>query len=94
MGLCLVNLVLQVLRFRHEDFAFQHVPQRDEDTVQIKRFLNEIVSSFLQRLHGRLDRAVSRDHDDGRLNPLLCQHIENIQPVHLGHLDIAKDGTE
>ena len=90
----LVGLLLQDLGGFHECLPLQHVPECDQHTVQVQRLLDEVVRALLQRGHGRVDRAVSGNHDHRRLHALFRQHVEHVEAIHLGHFDVAKDAVE
>ena len=78
----------------HERLTLQHVPECDQHPVQVQRLLDEVVRALLQRGHGRVDRAVPRNHDHRRLHALFRQHVEHVEAIHLGHFDVAKDAVE
>ena len=91
VGLRGVDLLGQHLGGLHQHLALQDVSEGHEDAVQVERLLDEVVRALLQGVHGRFDRAVSGNHDDGRSDLLFGQHVQHIEAVHLGHFDVAEN---
>src|SRR4029077_2259714 len=50
----------------------QRLSHDHSNMVKVKRLANKIKRTFLHRLHGPLDRAVSRDHDNRRVASALA----------------------
>ncbi len=67
------------------------VSDHEQDPVGIDRFLDEVERAEPRRLDGRLDRAVSRNDDDGELRLGLVEAREHLHPVHPRHLDVEEN---
>ena len=77
--------------FAREVDVLERVAQREQDAVGVERLLEEVVGAELRRLHGRLDRAVSRDHDHLGAGIELAQLPQRLDPVHALHLHVQED---
>ncbi len=66
------------------------VSHGQEDALAIQRLLDEVERAAAGRLHGRVDRAVPRDHDDQGLGLRLPDLLEDLQAVLARHLDVQE----
>jgi hypothetical protein len=66
------------------------VAEADEHTVARERLLDEIERAFLRRFDGGADRAVAGDDDHRQRIVHGAQSIEDLEPVHAGHLHIEQ----
>ena len=66
--------------------------ERDQDTVQVERLLDEIISAHLDAFDGRVDVAVAGNHDDRRFAVGFNQRVKYFVAIHHGHFDIAENG--
>ena len=57
----------------------------------IERLLDEVKDALAHRLHGRVDGALSRDDDHGRIRRFLAQRAGERQAVELRHHQVADD---
>src|SRR3989442_4564465 len=87
------DLVAQADVFLAKALAFDGVAQGGEDALGLEGFLQEIVGAFVNRLDGGRNVAVSRNHQDRGVGVLRAYGLERLQPVHLRHLDVEKDGV-
>ena len=83
------------LRFQGADLALQgdvgqRVADGEQHAVGVERLLEEVVGAELGGLDRRLDRAVTRDHDDDRVRVLLAQLLQHLEPVESRHLDVEQ----
>ncbi len=70
--------------------AVEGVADGDEQAVEVGRLLDEVERPAPRRLDGGLDGAVAGDHDDRRLRHLVGGDAEDVETVHLGHLDVEE----
>jgi hypothetical protein len=73
-----------------EALLAERVPRGDQDALAVGRLLDEVEGAQLHRLHRRLHRAVAGEDNDGRRAVLLLQLLQDLEPVHLGHLDVEE----
>src|SRR5690348_12383194 len=69
----------------------ERVPERDENTIGVERFLENVVGAELRRLDGGLDRSVAADHHDDRAWIALLDLAQGLEAVDAGHLDVKED---
>ena len=84
-----LRLEAHVLAFQIQ--VLQRVAQREQDAVGVERLFQKIVRAELRRLHGRLNGAVTGDHDYLRVGIELAQLPQRFEPIHPLHLHIQKD---
>ena len=74
-----------------ETIPIERISRGEEDPLDRRGLLDEIVRSELHGLDGPFDRAVSGQHDRGHGEPALPHRGEQREAVHLGHLHVQKD---
>ena len=89
-----VGLFGQHLGGFNQSLTLKDVAQGDKHAVEVKRLLDEIVGALLQGLHRGLHRAVARNHDHGCGDVFLGQNVQDVEAIHLGHLDVTENGVE
>ena len=77
------------------DFLLQLLPlqgiaNREQNPFRLERFLDEIESTQLRRLHRRLNVSVSADDDDLRRRRELLEPTKHLESIHPRHLDVQK----
>jgi len=65
--------------------------ERGHEVVAVDRFLNEVVGAAAQCLDGEIALAVAGDHQRRRRRPELADLLQQREPVHPWHLDVADD---
>ena len=90
----LVELLPQPLVLGDEAVARQGVLERDQDPLALRRLLQEVHGSPPRRLHRRGDVAMPGDHQDRRGRFALGDPVEDLQPVHAGHLDVEENRVD
>ena len=66
----------------------------NEQTVEVKRFLEEIIRALLDAIDSRLDVSVTGDHHHRHIGAVavgLLESCEQLCTIHLRHLDVAVD---
>ena len=64
---------------------------REVQPIEIEGFAEEVVGALLHALHGRIQGAVTREHDDGNLGVEGVDPRKKLIPPHDGHLEIQQD---
>ena len=67
--------------------------ERGDEVVAVDRLLDEVVSAAAQRLHRELTLPVPGDHQCRRRRAELADLMQQREPVHARHLDVADDGV-
>ena len=73
-----------------EPRVLEGAADRDQDLLEGQRLLDEVVGAQPRRPHGRLDRAVARDHHHDRLGARPLDLGEGLEAVHPIHPDVEK----
>ena len=84
------DFLLEPHVFGDQHDVLQRVPQRQQNTIGIEGFFEEIVRAELGCFDGGLDRAMAGDHDDLRLWVQLPHALQRLQPVHSFHLHVEE----
>ena len=56
--------------------------------VDLERLGDVVVSAQLHRFHGGFHRGVAGDHDDGGERGQIAARFEDVEAVHVFHLDV------
>ena len=73
---------------------FNRIFYKDESLIEGERLLQKVVSAQLSSANGRLNRAVSGDHDDlGRIIEF-TDPLQGFQAVYAGEPDIQQNHVE
>src|SRR5690348_13408266 len=70
------------------------IAHQDHDLLERQRLLYKVESAKLRGTHGSLDRAVTRDHDDGWSARNRLKPAESFEPVNSGKPNVEKDDFE
>jgi hypothetical protein len=95
-----VELVALPELLAERDVLLAQVPQladtveEVDDLLVVERLQDVLEGARLHRLDGRLDRAVSGDDDDLGRGVLLLRVLQELHPVHPGHLDVRDEDVE
>ena len=82
---------LQAAVLLDEPLLPERVAGGDQDALALRGLLDEVPGPELHRLDRGLDRPVAgQDHHRGRGVPLL-EPLQDLEPVHLRHLDVEED---
>jgi len=84
------DLLLEQLVLFLEPDEVEGVVDKQDDLFQGDGLFDEVEGPELGRLHGRLDRAVARHHDDLDLGVLALDELEHLEAVHAGQPDIEQ----
>src|SRR5690606_32442035 len=66
----------------------------EQQPVGLERLLDEVVGTFPDRGHGRLDRPVPADHDDRDQRVLLLKNLQQVDPVMFAALEPHVENDE
>src|SRR6267143_1285238 len=84
----LPDFLLQADIFIDEHDVLQGIPQGQQDAIGVERLFEKVVGAQLRRLHGGLNRAMTRDHHDLGLRIELAETFQRLEAV---HVDVEKD---
>ena len=77
-----------------QPLALESVAQRHQKALGCERLDEEVVSAAAHRLDREVDRAVSGDDDHGDPGGLAAEPPQQVEPVHVGQVDVEKDQIE
>jgi hypothetical protein len=69
----------------------QGVAEGDQETVRVQGLLQEVVRSLPGGLHRRVDGPMAADHHNQGVGVRRPQTLQDLQPVHPGHLHVQED---
>ena len=85
-----VDLLLEDLGLLDKRNLFCSVLDRDQDTVEVERLLDEIKCAFLYAFYGCVDVPMTGNHDDRRIHSHPGKAVEDFHAVHFRHLDVTE----
>ena len=86
-----VNLLLEGLVLLGEGDLVGRILDCNQDAVEVKRLLDKVEGALLDAVHGGVDITVAGNHHNGRVDAHLHTLVEDLDTVHLRHLDVAED---
>ncbi len=69
------------------------VSEREEDALALEGLFEEVEGAPAGGLDGGRHVGVAADHEDGHVVAALAQGFQELEAVHLGHLDVEHDGV-
>ena len=85
------HLLVQPLHLLGERIDLEQVLHRDLEALGAHRLHHEIIGAGAHRLDDGLDRALRGLHDDRQVAADRLQAVEELEPVHAGHVEIEDD---
>ncbi len=87
-GVAQVPVLLSQILQRERIARHRHGP------IERQRLLKEIEGAHLDRLHGKGDVRVARDHDDLDVGVLFAQPLQHVDAAHVGQPHVEEDEVD
>ncbi len=86
-----IDTLLEGLGFPFEGRVLSRVLDGDKDSVEVERLLDEIECAFFDAFNGSVDVSVAGNHDNRGVDPFCGELVEDLDSVHVRHLDVAEN---